>query len=205
MWSFRVEENQEGNVRIPLTNLTPIYPRNIVVPVPNQDMEFNVTYQGLYCIHLVQLRSEVVVRFVHIGGIDDHHCLNCLFIIVFFLVIVLSVLLRFTSSDYHFGIFLVIVLSVLLRFTSSDYPFGIFLVIVLSVLLRFTSSDYLFGIFLVIVLSVLLRFTSSDYPFGIFKLFFKIVSDDHIKSQHGYCIYHYITEKHVTNTNIIYL
>jgi hypothetical protein len=142
MWSFRVEENQEGNVRIPLTNLTPIWPRNIVVPVPNQDMEFNITCQGLYCIQWVQLRSEVVVRFVHIGGIDDHHCLNCLFIIVFFLVIVLSVLLRFTDSDYSFG---------------------------------------------------------------IFKLFFKIVSDDHIKSQHGYCIYHYITEKHVTSTNIIYL
>jgi hypothetical protein len=79
MWSFRVEENQEGNVRIPLTNLTPIWPRNIVVPVPNQDMEFNITCQGLYCIQWVQLRSEVVVRFVHIGGIDDHHCLNCLF------------------------------------------------------------------------------------------------------------------------------
>jgi hypothetical protein len=38
--------------------------------------------------------------------------------------IVLSVLPRFTASDYHFGI-LAIVLSVLLRLTASDYPFGI--------------------------------------------------------------------------------
>jgi hypothetical protein len=45
-----------------------------------------------------------------------------------------------------FGIFklFAIVLSVLLRFTASDYPFGIFklFAIVLSVLLRFTASDY---------------------------------------------------------------
>ena len=30
----------------------------------------------------VQLRWEVIVHFVDIGGIDDHHCLNFLFIIV---------------------------------------------------------------------------------------------------------------------------
>jgi hypothetical protein len=44
------------------------------------------------------------------------------------MVIVLSVLLWFTSSDYPFSIFtlLTIVLSVLLWFTSSDYPFSIF-------------------------------------------------------------------------------
>ena len=27
-----------------------------------------------------ELRRGVIVRFVHIGGIDDHQCLNCLFI-----------------------------------------------------------------------------------------------------------------------------
>jgi hypothetical protein len=64
------------------------------------------------------------------------------------MTMVLSVL-RFTASDYHFGILklLVIVLSVLLLFTASDYRFGIFklLTIVLSVL-RFTASDYRFGL-----------------------------------------------------------
>ena len=39
----------------------------------------------------------------------------------------LSVLLRYTDSDYPFVLFLLaIVLSVLLRYTDSDYPFGIF-------------------------------------------------------------------------------
>jgi hypothetical protein len=51
-------------------------------------------------------------------------------------MIVLSVLLWFTDSDYSFSIFtlLTIVLSVLLWFTTSDYPFSIFtlLAIVLS-------------------------------------------------------------------------
>jgi hypothetical protein len=66
---------------------------------------------------------------------------------------------------------------VLLRFTASDYPFGIFKLFLslfpsatVSVLLRFKSSDYTFGIFelflspflLAIVLSVL-RFTASAY------------------------------------------
>jgi uncharacterized membrane protein (DUF485 family) len=47
----------------------------------------------------------------------------------FILAIVLSVRLRFTASDYPFGIYkllLAIVLSVLLRFTASDYPSGIY-------------------------------------------------------------------------------
>ena len=72
-----------------------------------------------------------------------------------------------------FILFLLTTALSVLRFTDSDYPFGIFkhLTIVLSVLL-FTDSDYPFGIFkhLAIALSVLLRFTDSDYPFGIFKL-----------------------------------
>ena len=33
------------------------------------------------CALLVRLRWKVIVRFVNIGGIDDHHCLNCLLII----------------------------------------------------------------------------------------------------------------------------
>ena len=137
----------------------------------------------------------------------------------------LSVLLRFTASDYPFGIFwslcclsfnlrllitplvsfghcvvcpssiygfwlplwylLVIVLSVL-RFTASDYPFGIFwslcclsfdLRLLITPLVSFghcvvCPSIYGFWLplwyLLVIVLSVLLRFAASDYPFGIF-------------------------------------
>jgi len=63
---------------------------------------------------------------------------------------------------------LAVVLSVPLRFTFSNYPFGIFkyLAIVLSVPLRFTACDYPFGILklLAIVLSVPLRLTASDYP-----------------------------------------
>ena len=36
---------------------------------------------GLFCVQWVQLRWEVIVNFVDIGGINDHHCLNFLFII----------------------------------------------------------------------------------------------------------------------------
>jgi hypothetical protein len=54
----------------------------------------------------------------------------------------LSIFLRFTASDYLFGIFklLAIALSVFLRITASDYPFGIFKLLanVLSVPLRLT-------------------------------------------------------------------
>jgi hypothetical protein len=53
---------------------------------------------------------------------------------LFLFAIVLSVLLRYTDSDYPFGIFkfLAIVLSVLLRYTDSDYPFGIFKFLVIK-------------------------------------------------------------------------
>ena len=115
------------------------------------------------------------------------------------------------SSIYDFWLplwyLVAIVFSVLPRFTTSDYPFGIMwplyclsfldlpllitlcyhVPIVESVLPRFTTSDYHFGILwslyclsfidlrllitlwylVAIVLSVLPRFTTSDYPFGI--------------------------------------
>ena len=38
----------------------------------------NVICHGLFCVQWVQLRQEVIVD---IGGTDDHHCLNFLFII----------------------------------------------------------------------------------------------------------------------------
>ena len=67
-------------------------------------------------------------------------CMFCRLLFVL-LVIALSVLLRFTDSDY-------------LPFVSSNSSclFVLFLlVIVLSVLLRYTDSDYLFGIFKLIL------------------------------------------------------
>jgi hypothetical protein len=86
---------------------------------------------------------------------------------LFPLVIVLSILLRFTASDYHLGIFwslcclsffgLQLLITTWVSFwhcvvcPSSVYSFwlqlGYLLVIVLSVLLRFTASDYHLGIF----------------------------------------------------------
>ena len=102
----------------------------------------------------------------------------------------LSVLSRFTVSDFPVGIFklLTSALPCLLRYTAYDYFFGIFehlaiessvlrftpLIssniwhLYLSVLLRFTGSDYAFGIFkhLAIVLSVF-PFRTDDYSFGI--------------------------------------
>jgi hypothetical protein len=61
---------------------------------------------------------------------------------------------------------LAIVLSVLLRFTASDYP-----LVFLGHCVVCSSSIYGFWLplwyLLAIVLSVLLRFTDSDYPFGI--------------------------------------
>ena len=96
------------------------------------------------------------------------------------------------SSIYRFLLtlwyLLAIVLSVLLRFTDSDYPFGVFwplccltffdLQILITPLVSFghcdvwPSSIYRFLLtlwyLLAIVLSVLLRFTDSDYPFGVF-------------------------------------
>jgi hypothetical protein len=90
------------------------------------------------------------------------------------LPIVMSVL-RFTASDYLFGIFtlLPIALSVL-RFTASDYLFGIFCPLYcLSFDLRLLITSFVS--FTYNALSVLLRFTASDYIFGIFKLFLPTV------------------------------
>ena len=95
------------------------------------------------------------------------------------------------SSIYGFWLplwyLLAIMLSVLLRYTDSDYPFGIFWPLCCQFLfdigIRITplvsfghcvvSSSSIYGFWLplwylvAIVLSVLLRYTDSDYPFGI--------------------------------------
>ena len=61
----------------PLTSLT----RHMFVPVLSQDLDFQRHMSWSFCVQLVQLRSEVIVCFVDIGGIDDYHCLSFLFII----------------------------------------------------------------------------------------------------------------------------
>ena len=103
------------------------------------------------------------------------------------MAIALSVLLRYTDSDYPFGIFwplcclffdTQILITPLVSFghcvVSSSSICGSWLslwyllAIMLSVPLRYTDSDYPFWYLLAIVSSALLRYRNSDYPFGIF-------------------------------------
>ena len=104
-------------------------------------------FWSLYCLSFYALRL-LITPLVYFG-----HCIVCpstlygfSLLLLYLLVIVLSVFLRFTASHYSFGVFwplyclsfyalrllitlwylLAIVLSVLLRFTASHYPFGIF-------------------------------------------------------------------------------
>jgi hypothetical protein len=41
----------------------------------------NVIYRGPFCVQWLNLRKEVVVFILDIGGICDHHCLSLFFII----------------------------------------------------------------------------------------------------------------------------
>ena len=93
--------------------------------------------------------------------------------VLFLLVIVVSVFLRYTDYDYPFATI----------GTGTAYPSGAPVLIrflVVFVLLDLQFYMYVLQIVacpfvlfpLSIVLSVLLRYTDSDYPFGIFKLFF---------------------------------
>jgi hypothetical protein len=52
---------------------------HIIVSVPSQAQDFEHHTSLSFCI---QLRWEVIVLYVVIGGIDDHHSLICLFIIL---------------------------------------------------------------------------------------------------------------------------
>ena len=146
----------------------------------------------LYCLSLLDLRL-LIIPFVSCG-----HCIVFpssiydFWLPLWYLVaIVFSVLPRFTTSDYPFGIlvplyclsFLDFVLSIIPRFCivcpSSIYDFWLplwyLVAIVLSVLPRFCiichSSIYDFWLplwyLVAIVLSVLPRFTTYDYHFGI--------------------------------------
>ena len=99
----------------------------------------------LYCLSFLDLRL-LITLFVSCG-----HCIVCPSSIYDFwlplwyhVAIVLSVLPRFTISDYPFG-----VLWPLYCLTSSIYDFWLplwyLVAIVLSVLPRFTTSEYFFG------------------------------------------------------------
>jgi uncharacterized membrane protein (DUF485 family) len=99
---------------------------------------------------------------------------------------VLSVLLRFTASDYPFGIYKLFFWPLcclsffdsrllITPLVSTNVYFGHCVVCPSSI----HASDYPFGIYkllLAIVLSVLLRFTASDYPSGIYNLFLGTVN-----------------------------
>jgi len=88
---------------------------------------------------------------------------------------------------------LVIVLSVL-RYTDSDYPFGIFSLFLCPISLDCKhDSDYPFGILTVFLCPIFLNCKhDSDYPFGIFTLFSldcKHDSDFPLVSSHSSCAY----------------
>jgi hypothetical protein len=112
------------------------------------------------------------------------HCLFCCLFSFDHCVVCLSSIDDFWLPLWYL---LAIVLSVLLRLTTSDYPFGIFWPLcclsfdwrlLITPLLSFghcvvcpsSIGDFWLPLWylLAIVLSVLLRLTTSDYPFGIF-------------------------------------
>ena len=54
-------------------------PATFCVPVPSQDLNFERHMSWSFFV-LSEWRGEMIVGFVDIGGIVDHHCLNFLFI-----------------------------------------------------------------------------------------------------------------------------
>ena len=52
----------------------------LFVPVPSQDLNFQRHFVVYFFFMFNELKWEVIVRFVDIGGNVDHHCLNFLFI-----------------------------------------------------------------------------------------------------------------------------
>ena len=159
------------------------------------DYSFGIMWP-FYCLSFLELRLLITLL------VSCGHCIVCPSSINDFwlplwyhVVIVLSVLPRFTISDYPFGVlwplYCLSFLDLRLLITSlvscghcivchsSIYDFWLLLwylvAIVLSVLLRFTTFDYPFGIlwplyclsFFDFVFSVIPRFTTYDYPFRI--------------------------------------
>jgi hypothetical protein len=66
---------QEGRVGIPLTGLT----RPHFCACPKPEHGFPTSYVGTVVVYFV-FSEFIYVIFVDIDGIDDHHCLNFLFI-----------------------------------------------------------------------------------------------------------------------------
>jgi hypothetical protein len=131
------------------------------------DYHFGI-FWSLCCLSFSDLRLLITTL------VSFDHCPVCHSLIYGFwlplwylLIIVLSVILWFTVSDYHFGIFwslcclsfsdLRLLITTLVSFDhcavchSMIYGFWLplwyLLIIVLSVILWFTASDYHFGIF----------------------------------------------------------
>ena len=52
-----------------------VYLRHMSISVPSQIPECLMSYVIFFCVQWVQLRWELIVCFVDIGGIGDHHCL----------------------------------------------------------------------------------------------------------------------------------
>ena len=44
---------------------------------------YDMGFLGDFFVHWIQLRWKVIFCFIYIGGIDDHHCWNFLFIALF--------------------------------------------------------------------------------------------------------------------------
>ena len=52
----------------------PMFHLHICVPVLCQDLDFQRHMSWSFCFVFTELRRDVVVRCVDIGGIPDHHC-----------------------------------------------------------------------------------------------------------------------------------
>ena len=168
---------------------------SVLPRLTTSDYPFGILWP-LYCLSFLDLRL-MITHLVSCG-----HCIVCPSSINdfwlplwYYVVIVLSVLPRFTISDYPFGVLwplyclslldLRLLITPLVSFghcivcPASIYDFWLLLwylvAIVLSVLPRFTTFDYPFGIlwplyclsFFDFVFSVIPRFTTYDYPFRI--------------------------------------
>ena len=104
-------------------------------------------FWSLYCLFFfdIQILITPLVSFVH--------CVVCS-----------SLIYRFWLPLWYL---LVIVLSVLLWYTDSDYPFGIFWSL---------CCLFFFDIHILITSLWYLRYTDSDYPFGILDIQILITS-----------------------------
>ena len=142
---------------------------SLVRPLTASDYPFGVLWP-LYCLCFYDLRL-LITSLVSCG-----HCIACpstiygFWLPLWYLVaIVLSVLLRFTASDYPFGILWPL-------YCLSFYDLRLLITPLVSCGHCIACSSTIYGFWIplwylvAIVLPVLLRFTASDYPFGIFKL-----------------------------------